>query len=250
MENANNPIQIVIADGHASFRQRLHCLLESTHDFYVAGEACDGATTIKLVRQLRPHLLLVDPSLPFRDELARLKGVEDLRIRLQIVVMLPSLEECQLVDALRLGAHGIVMKTANAMLLLRSIREVAAGNYFLSSEVMPVLMQMLRNSLGHENAASQYEDYALTPREIEIVAKIASGLSNKAVAQEFAISERTVKHHLTNIFSKVGVSNRLALALFAMNHPFMHGRTSKAADLGHIDSVRPLNEEAVPCLPD
>jgi DNA-binding NarL/FixJ family response regulator len=98
-----------------------------------------------------------------------------------------------------------------------------AGQYWLESESLGVLVEALRDSLEHGNGARSPKDYGLTRREVDIITKIASGRSNKEVGEEFAISERTVKHHLTNIFGKVGVSSRLQLALFAVNQHFTNG---------------------------
>ena len=96
-----------------------------------------------------------------------------------------------------------------------------AGQYWLESESVGVLVEALRESLAHGNGTRSPKDYGLTRREVDIITKIASGRSNKEVGEEFAISERTVKHHLTNIFGKVGVSSRLQLALFAVNQHLM-----------------------------
>jgi len=113
------------------------------------------------------------------------------------------------------------MKTSTARVLLNSLQSVMAGQYWLESESVAVLVEALRDSLFQGNGTKSPRDYGLTRREVEIMTKIASGSSNKEVGEVFAISERTVKHHLTNIFSKVGVSSRLQLALFAVNHHLM-----------------------------
>jgi len=135
--------------------------------------------------------------------------------------MLKEIVEAQVIDALRLGAHSIVLKTATPTALLGSIHDVAAGNYVLGREVITILVRALRDFLSADTRVASTADFALTRRELEIIAKITTGLSNKEVGHEFSISERTVKHHLTNIFNKIGVSSRLALALFAVNHQLM-----------------------------
>jgi DNA-binding NarL/FixJ family response regulator len=137
------------------------------------------------------------------------------------LVMLTTLEKANIVEAFRLGAHGIVLKTSSAYLLLQSIRSVIAGHYWLEREGVRILVEAVRDLLSQGNGGTSWKEYGLTPRELDIVAKIASGRSNKEVGEEFSISERTVKHHLTNIFTKVGVSSRLQLALFAVNNHIM-----------------------------
>jgi two-component system nitrate/nitrite response regulator NarL len=247
MNTASNPIQILIADPQPSFRHGLRRLLTSTPGLCVVGEASDGNAVLSMTRQLKPQVLMLDARLALRSELAQLKSVIDPSTPLQILVMLQSMERSQVVDALRLGAHGIVVKTAAPTLLLDSIRTVAAGDYFLGSEVITILVRVLRDFLADHNVATPLKNYSLTHRELEIIAKIAAGLSNKEVAQDFCISERTVKHHLTNIFSKIGVSNRLALALFAVNHqlmrtpeqptaPYANGRAVWAAPIPSVSS--------------
>jgi len=138
-------------------------------------------------------------------------------VQVRILVLLTAMERGQIVDAFRLGADGVALRDASQLVLLKSIRGVSAGTYWLEGEGARVLVGVLREVLSQQSRTA-LTDYGLTPRELEIVAKIASGHSNREVGRDFSISERTVKHHLTNIFSKVGVSNRLELALFAMNH--------------------------------
>jgi len=132
--------------------------------------------------------------------------------------MLTNVDKPQILESFRLGAQGVVLKTANRNVLAESIQSVMAGQYWLDSETLRVMVHALRELLLPCNEGTPVRDYGLTPRELDIIAKIANGRSNKEVGEEFSISERTVKHHLTNIFSKVGVSSRLQLALFAVNH--------------------------------
>ena len=108
-----------------------------------------------------------------------------------------------------------------------------AGYYWLDNESVEMLVEVLRESLAQGNWTTSPKDYGLTPRELDIIAKIANGRSNREVGREFSISERTVKHHLTNIFTKIGVSSRLQLALFAFNHRLMaeHGPSVEADGL-------------------
>jgi two-component system, NarL family, nitrate/nitrite response regulator NarL len=221
MDDAVNSIRILIADEQPVFRQGLCRLLESARDVCVVGEASNAATVVNLVRQLKPQVLLLSLERSGASELAQLKSIANAADAPRIIAMLPSIEETQVIDALRLGAYSIVLKPAAPTMLLRSIRDVAAGNYVLGREVLTILVRALRGFLSADTRATSPIDFSLTRRELEIIAKITGGLSNKEVGQEFSISERTVKHHLTNIFNKIGVSNRLSLALFAVNHQLM-----------------------------
>jgi len=225
MDNQPIPIRIVIADEQPIFRHGLRRLLAIDRGFHVVGEAPDGSAVVKLVRQLKPQVLLLDFALPLRSELQALNGLINYASGVRIVVMVTAIEKTQVVEAFQLGACGVVMKTATSRVLVNSIRSVAAGHYWLEDGSVTILVEALRKFLSNGNGSITPKDYGLTPRELEIISNIFVGHSNKQVGQELSISERTVKHHLTNIFTKVGVSNRLELALFAANHRLVSDRT-------------------------
>jgi two-component system nitrate/nitrite response regulator NarL len=126
-------------------------------------------------------------------------------------------EKEQIVEALQLGARGVVLKDSATQILLKSIRAVMNGEYWVGRESVSNLVQYLRTLVTPASAFPQRNKYRLTPRELEIIAAVVAGFANKEIAQYFKISEDTVKHHLSNIFDKVGVSSRLELALFAVN---------------------------------
>ena len=131
--------------------------------------------------------------------------------------MTAAVENRQMAEALQIGARGVVMKEAATQILLKAIRAVMSGQYWVGREPVADLAQYLKaHAAGQQNAKAK--SYGLTRREIEILSTIVSGLSNKEIAQKFSLSEDTVKHHLTNIFDKLGVSSRLELALFAINN--------------------------------
>jgi len=217
MSEGINPIRIVIADEHPLSRQGLRGSLTSEPDFHIVGVASDGPGVAQLVSEEKPDIVLIDFALALKCELKALCGsVEQLR-PLRLVVTLKTIEKTYLVGAFRLGAHGVVRKGSASEELHKSIRSVMAGQYAVENESVGVLVEALRESLALGDVTKSPKDYGLTRREMDIITKIASGRSNKEVGEEFAISERTVKHHLTNIFGKVGVNSRLQLALFAVN---------------------------------
>ena len=229
MDNNFHPIRVVIAEEQPILRRSLRRLLESEHGLHVLGEVSDAPGAVKLTCQLKPDILLLDLALP---RLFELQGMSKFATRLapvRTLVMLTTIEKASIVEAFRLGAHGIVLKTSPQQVLIQSIRSVMAGHYWLESEGVGILIEALRDLLSQGNGAASTKEYGLTARELDIVAKIASGHSNKEVGEEFSISERTVKHHLTNIFTKVGVSSRLQLALFAVNHHLMSDRLPSLA---------------------
>jgi two-component system nitrate/nitrite response regulator NarL len=221
MSNDPNPIRIVIADERPLFRQDLRRLLESEPGLEILGEAADATSAVQLAHRSKPDILLVDFALSQKCDLKALNECTSQLPPVRVVVTVPAIEKAYLVEAFRLGAHGVVLKQSTPQVLLQSIHSVMAGRYWLESESVSVLVEALRESLAQGNGSKSPKDFGLTRREVDIITKIASGRSNKEVGEEFAISERTVKHHLTNIFGKVGVSSRLQLALFAVNQHFM-----------------------------
>ena len=213
------PIRIVIADDHPIFRDGLRRLLETEPDLKVVGEACDGAEAVKLSRQLRPDILLLDLAMP------RHPGLEALREMasgpgsngVRVILLTAAAEKNQIVEALQLGARGVVLKDSATQLLLKSIHTVMSGEYWVGRESVSNLVQYLRTLVQSSGEEAQQKKFGLTPRELEIVSAVVAGYSNKEIAEYFKISEDTVKHHLSNIFDKLGVSTRLELALFAVN---------------------------------
>ena len=211
------PIRIVIGDADAAFRKDVSRSLESELGIHIVGEACDADGAVELARKNRADILLVDFALAQKCEPKVLRELATQLGSLRVVVTVTAMAKGYLVESFRLGARGVVLKRSTPEVLFKSMRSVMAGQYWLERESVSVLVEALRESLAHGNGGKSPRDYGLTRREVDIITKIANGRLNKEVGEEFAISERTVKHHLTNIFGKLGVSSRLQLALFAVN---------------------------------
>jgi two-component system nitrate/nitrite response regulator NarL len=223
MERANQPVRILIADDHPIFRDGLRRLLELEPTFRVIGEAADGAEAVKLVCQLKPDVLLLDLAMPRVPGLEALAELAQSSSPVRTVLLTAAIERNQIVEALQLGARGIVLKESATELLMKSIRAVMAGQYWVGRESVSDLVATLRDLMPRGGEEPGKRRYNLTPRELEVISTIVAGYTNKDIAQKFSISEQTVKHHLTNIFDKLGVSNRLELALFAVNHHLADG---------------------------
>jgi DNA-binding NarL/FixJ family response regulator len=166
---------------------------------------------------LKPDVLLLDLAMPRKPgmEAMRELSTEGNGFRTKIIVLTAAIERIQIVQALQFGARGVVMKEAATQLLMKAIRAVVAGEYWVGREAVGDIVDFMRNSASGDKPQ---KNYGLTKREMDILVSIVTGLSNKEIARRFALSEDTVKHHLTNIFDKVGVNSRLELALFAINN--------------------------------
>lgn len=215
--NPSNPIRILIADDHPLFRDGLRRLLQAEPGFEVVGEAADGEGLAELARETRPDIILLDLSMPKRDGMEVLRELSVTRSSARTLLLTASINKPQIVQALRLGAYGVIMKESTTQKLFESIHCVMAGQYWVGRESVSDLVDALR-SVSPPESGGKVRDFGLTAREMEIVTLVVAGYSNPDIAQRCAISEQTVKHHISNIFDKLGVSNRLELALFAVNH--------------------------------
>jgi len=220
MDKHSTPIRIVIADDHPIFRDGLRRLLESEGDMKVIGEGSDGNEAVKLAGELKPDVLLLDLAMPHRTGLDALRDISNqggAAVSVRIILLTAAVEKKQIVEALQLGARGVVLKDSATQLLLKAIHAVMSGEYWVGRDSVSNLVQYLRNLMQSTHEETKQKKFGLTPRELEIVSAVVAGYANREIAEYFKISEDTVKHHLSNIFDKLGVSTRLELALFAVN---------------------------------
>lgn len=216
-------VRVLIADDHALFRDGLRKLLESEGSFEVVGEASDGEMLLDLVRRTEADILLLDLSMPRQDGMDVLRELAAAQIPVRTLLLTATINKDQIVRALKLGAYGVVLKESTTQRLFDSIRCVMSGQYWVGRESISDLVRALRSVSNQENGSQKPREFGLTPREMEIVTLVVAGYSNPDIAQRCSISEQTVKHHISNIFDKLGVSNRLELALFAVNHRLTDG---------------------------
>jgi DNA-binding NarL/FixJ family response regulator len=208
-------IGVLIADDHPLYRDGVRNLLEAESGFHVIGEAANGEDVLQVVNDLNPDVLLLDIRMPKLTGLEVLKELSEQRSSLNTIVVTASIEKSEIIEALASGARGIVPKRSCASLLLKSIRTVMAGEFWVSRAITADLVAMLRAS---KLSAADSKILGLTRRELDVALAVAEGQVNKDIAARFQISEYTVKHHLTRIFEKLHLSNRVELAMFATNH--------------------------------
>jgi DNA-binding NarL/FixJ family response regulator len=214
-------IRIIIADDHSLFRKGLKSLLSAEPGFAVVGEAENGEEAVRLSRSLRPDVLLLDLAMPGASGLDALGELATAPSSVKTIVLTAAIDKSDIVKALQLGAAGVVFKSSAPELLFKSVRGVMAGQHWIGREAVSDLVQALRTY--PEAPSPPRSRFGLTARELEITSAVVSGFSNKEIARQFELSQDTVKHHLTNIFDKVGASNRLELALFAVHHGLLAG---------------------------
>lgn len=215
-KNKPNTITVVIADDHAMIRDGLRRSLEQA-GLKVVGEAADGQEAVTLVRQLSPHILLLDLSMPKHpglEALSELHASGDTG-RTRIIVLTAEAKPEQIAVALSLGARGLVLKASATEVLLTAIQAILEGDGWVSRERVSNLEQYLRTKLPR---VAEGRLFGLTDRELQIISAVVSGRTNKQIASRLGIAEDTVKHHLSNVFDKTGVSTRTELAMFAVEH--------------------------------
>ena len=215
---------VVIVDDHVLFREALRRLIENDRSFRVAGEASDGHSAIALAHELRPDILLLDLAMPGMNGLQVLQEIGPLVPPIRPLLLTAEGTSADVLEAVLLGARGAVMKEAATEQLFRSMHAVMAGQYWIGRSSVARVIDLMRRRQAPSPVPAASSLSALTSRELEIVSAIADGASNGDIAGRLGISPKTVKHHLTNIFAKLGVTNRLELALLAIEHP-MDGRT-------------------------
>ncbi|HEY4010609.1 MAG TPA: response regulator transcription factor [Acidobacteriaceae bacterium] len=211
-------IRIVVADDHPVVRFGVKNMLTSEPGFEVVGEANDGDEAITQTLEVEPDILLLDLAMPKLPGLEAMRAIMNRSPRVKIVLLTSLISTQQIIEALQIGARGIVLKDSVASDLGESLRAVLSGDYWIGGKRVVNLLSALHELMQQAAAVPEKKTYGLTPRELEVVTCIVEGCSNKDIAKQFTISEETVKRHLSNIFDKTGVSTRLELALFAISH--------------------------------
>jgi two-component system, NarL family, nitrate/nitrite response regulator NarL len=210
--------RIVLADAHTLLREGLRSLLEEQPGFRVIGETAEGHEVVQLAEELKPDILLLDLHLPHVSPMEVLQSIVKKQSKIRIILLASAIERGQASEAFRLGAHGVMRKDSDPESLFKCIRAVMSGQFWVMNEAVSDLAQIVGAESFPADGTGKPKNFNLTRREMEILGAVISGLTNREVAKRFSISEQTVKHHVTNIFDKLGVYNRLELALFAVHH--------------------------------
>jgi len=211
-------IRILLADRQGMFREVLRNLLQSQPDFTVVGDTDDGERLIHLVSELQPDVLLMDRKLQKCSGLEILREITAARSSVRTIILTDAMAPGETAQALLWGARGVVLKDALTNFLFSSIRVVMAGEFWVSHGSTAELVRNLRSLADLAEQGAQLQSRSLSPQQRQIIEAIASGSSNREIAQELRLSERTVKYHLTRIFNKFGVSGRMELARYSLRN--------------------------------
>ena len=211
-------LRVVIVDDHTLFREGLRTILEMEDDIEVVADAENAEDIVELIWQTRPDVLLLDIRMPQGSGLDAVPAVLRISPRTQVLVLTACDEKEEHVRAFKLGAKGVILKDSARQTLMQAIHTVCGGQVWVDPRMATALVEELSH-LGPESAtAAPRDENGLTERELEIVRLVASGYKNKEVGNTLTISERTVKTHLTNIFQKLGVRDRVGLVMYALRH--------------------------------
>jgi DNA-binding NarL/FixJ family response regulator len=204
-------IRLLIADDHAVVRQGLRTFLELQEGIEVVAEAADGEEAVAAAERTTPDVILLDLVMPRLDGVAAIHRIREVSPASRVIVLTSFFDDGRLFPAVRAGAAGYLLKDVQPQELVRAIRTVHDGNALLAPEVAARVLEEVAGG-GERPRSSE----SLTPREREVLALIARGRSNKAIARELAVSEKTVKTHVSNLLGKLGVADRTQAAVLAV----------------------------------
>ena len=214
-------IRVLIADDHLLVRQGLRMILDTEEDFEVVGDAGDGAEAITIAEELRPDVVLMDLRMPGMGGLEAIEQLQTQRPEIAVVILTTYNEDELMIRGLRAGARGFLLKDTNRRLLFSTIRSAARGETLLQPEI---LARVLAHTEAPTKASSTLTGNPdLTEREHEVLSAVSRGDRSKEIAYRLGVTERTVKAHLTNIYSKLGVDSRAAAVSVALQRGILPG---------------------------
>jgi DNA-binding NarL/FixJ family response regulator len=210
-------INVLIADDHPLIRQGLKQILELEDDISVVAQASDGSEAVRLTKQCKPDVILMDINMPGTNGLQAIKEIKEEKVINSRIIVLTIHEDREyLFKTLQMGAEGYVLKDAEPSVLVEAIRNVYSGqSYIQPNMTMELVREFNRVTL---NEKEKHDDSSLTTREVEVLELIAEGMINKEIARKLYISEKTVKNHISNIFRKLDVQDRTQAAVYAIKN--------------------------------
>jgi DNA-binding NarL/FixJ family response regulator len=216
-------IRVLIVDSHPVVREGLGVILATEPGIAIVGQAQDGVEALDLVGSVDPDVMLMELNLPRLNGLGVLRSLAMRAARVRVVLFTGSESKEEFVEAMKLGCAGILLKNSQASLIAKSINKVNEGEIWLDANTTAAVIRQFAAPTDFAappqgNSKTPRDRAQLSQREREIIVLIAQGYKNKEIAEKMFITEQTVKNHLHNIFDKLGVSDRLELALFAIHN--------------------------------
>ncbi len=203
-------IRILIADDHHVVRQGLRMFLSLDPEFEVVGEAADGAEAVRLARELKPDVVLMDLIMPVMDGITAIQTIRNELPEVEVIALTSVLEDASVIAAIRAGAMGYLLKDAQADELCRAVKAVACGQVQLTPQAVTRLMKEVQLPVARLSRES------LSAREADVLCLLAQGKSNKEIAFSLHIGETTVKTHVSSVLAKLGMASRTQAAIYAV----------------------------------
>jgi two-component system nitrate/nitrite response regulator NarL len=223
MSNKPWKIRIIIADRREMFREGLRILLEEQPGFQVVADLASGAKLPAVAVEHKPDVILIHNRLRDQPGVEALREIAGLKLECRPVILTEAIDGTELIQALIWGACGLVHMNDEKELLYKCIHAVVSGDYWFGHNVITNLVKNIRALSDLVEKKTRQQSQSLTPRQRIIIEAIVSGSSNRDIAVQMSISERTVKYHLTRIFTRFGVSNRTELAQYALKNKVIPG---------------------------
>lgn len=215
-QQQTSTISVLLVDDHALLREGLHQLLALEKDIHVVGEAADGFDALRQVRQLHPDVVLMDVQMPTIDGLTVTRQIMQAFPTTAIIMLTMYKQQQQMLQALKYGARGYLLKSASIREVAHAIRVVHTGENYVGQEMAGTIVDEYRRIATTEQPLD-----TLSERELEIVRYLAQGMSNKEIAEQLAYSEKTIKNYLSLIFQKLHMRDRTQVAIFALRQGFL-----------------------------
>jgi len=209
-------IRVMIADDHPLVRQGIKQILELEEDIVVIGQASNGSEAVRIARECKPDVILMDINMPVVNGIQAIKELRQDQYQFKIIVLTIHEDREYLFKTLQLGAEGYVLKDAEPYVLIDAIRNVYQGQTYIQSNMTKELVKEFNRVTLNEKVNNEHSK--LTAREIEVLELIAEGMINKEIAKQLYISEKTVKNHVSSIFKKLNVSDRTQAAIYAFKN--------------------------------
>ena len=212
--DGTSTIKLFLADDHGLFRELLGRVLEMERDIHIVGEAVNGLEAVTKVRLLKPDVVLMDINMPIVDGLAATRQITEEFPETAVIVLTMYKHNHQVLQAMRSGARGYLLKSAQAHEVLSAIRTIQSGGVLIEPSLAGTVVTEYRRLSQSVDPAQGLT--MLTEREIDIIRYVAAGMSNRQIADKLAYSEKTVKNYLSNIFSKLGIRDRTQAAIYGL----------------------------------